>query len=60
MRTITCFGDQAGGTFLIIGSVSQTKIRYGPIAFTECECLQQCYLSSCTFAVAFNFALFLS
>ena len=26
MRTITCFGDQTSGTFLIIGLVSQTKI----------------------------------
>ena len=26
MRTITCFGDQTSSTFLIIGSVSRTKI----------------------------------
>ena len=26
MRTITCFGDQTSSTFLIIGSVSLTKI----------------------------------
>ena len=27
MRTITCFSDRTSGTFLIIGSVSQTKIN---------------------------------
>ena len=33
MRTITCFGDRTSGTFLIIDSVSRTKITrsHGPI-----------------------------
>ena len=28
MRTITCFGDRTGGTFLIIASVSDEKKTY--------------------------------
>ena len=33
MRTISCFGDRISGTFLIIASVSWTKITrsHGPI-----------------------------
>ena len=35
MRNITCFGDRASGTFLIIASDSRTKITrsHGPIPF---------------------------
>ena len=58
MRTITSFGDRTSGTFLIIALVSPTKITrsHGPIT-CECECFQQCYISSCTL-LPLGFALF--
>ena len=61
--TITCFGDRTSGTFLkLIASVSRTKITrsHGPITLIcECECFQQCYISSCTL-LPLRFALFLN
>ena len=49
MRTITCFGDQTSDTFLIIPSVSLTKITrsHGMITLWLPECFQHCYIFSC-------------
>ena len=39
MRTITCFGDQTSGTFLMISSVSRTKMpRSQGTGRLLCEC----------------------
>ena len=39
MRTITCFGDQTSGTFLMISSVSRTKMpRSHGTGRLLCEC----------------------
>ena len=48
MRTITCFGDRTSDAFLIIASVSQTKITRSH-KLCECGCFQQCYIFLCTF-----------
>ena len=52
MGTITYFGDRTSGAFLIIPSVSRTKI-------TTDNCFQQGYISSCTL-LPLRCALFLN
>ena len=56
MGTITCFGDRTSGAFLIIASVSRTKISrfHGPITVFNSVTSPRVLSYRCVFALFLN------